>query len=355
MRKIFYLILLSLFTGNVIQAQNGFSAESNFFIHNNNTGNGIVIHDTYELNSVVKTNRAENSSTFIFDKQSSWKQNTFAGYIDGKVTSNIETNFVFPVGNNEKYCPLALTNSKNSTVCYFNEPPMNFPTSGSQEFEVISKNGYWSIASNNTSKVSLYFSDNILNKYGLTILGFKNGNWVRISSMVDSLTFNTRKSEFSFLKESSTIDKGSITTAEEIDLSNYSALAVGTLSDASIISNVIGKAVAFSNIKSIHFPFNDKDLTEYSTNLLNHLILNIPQNAKLKLVGHTDFYGSSDYNYSFGMERANTIKTFFELNGITNVEIEIQSEGEDSPKVDCENCSSKEMVLNRRVDIYMVK
>lgn len=358
MRKIFYLILICFFIPNLMKAQNGFLADSDFFIHDNNSGKGIMINNAYELNSVVKTSRTENSNAVIFNRGSSWKQSMFSGYIDGKVSTNIEENFVFPVGNNNKYSPLGLSNSQNSAVCYYNETPIESQTIGAQGLEIIAENGYWTVLSNNMSKVSLYFTDSSVNVEKLTIVGLKENVWTVLPSGIEALAFDIRRSELTFSKKINAQKGRVISTTNAVNLTNYKAfaIAVAVPVDASIASaaKAVKEEMSYEHLKSIHFPFNEKNLTEYSTNLLNKLARDIPKNAKLKLVGHTDFYGSSDYNYSFGMERANTIKAFLERNGISNVEIEIQSEGEDSPKNDCKDCPSKEMVLNRRVDVYVV-
>lgn len=110
-----------------------------------------------------------------------------------------------------------------------------------------------------------------------------------------------------------------------------------------------------TKIKSIYFPFNDKNLTQYSVNILNELIKNIETPfKKIKLVGHTDSFGLDDYNYKLGMNRAKSVKELFDDNNIGNISIEVISEGEKNPIIKCNNCSSKKLLLNRRVDIYIL-
>ena len=110
-----------------------------------------------------------------------------------------------------------------------------------------------------------------------------------------------------------------------------------------------------TKIKSIYFPFNDKNLTQYSINILNELIKNIETPfKKIKLVGHTDSFGLDEYNYKLGMNRAKSVKKLFDDNNIGNISIEVISEGEKNPVIKCNNCSSKKLLLNRRVDIYIL-
>lgn len=354
MKRYIYLTCLCFFMCHLVNAQEGIASVSNFYVHNNATGKGVMIHDNYHIKSIIKTNRLESANAITFGENSSWLLKESIGFIDGSVTSNVDSDFVFPVGHNLQYSPLGLSKSKASTVSYNQKKPDIKQGVNDSIFELIDAIGHWTVASKNTSKVSLYISENVSVNEKLAVIGLGNGQWSVVPSKMDSITFNSRASKLSFSGNTNESNGKSITTLEAIDLAQYKAFSVVVLTGESLKAKVEEKIVSYKYFKSIHFPFNDKNLTRYSKNLLTKLVREFPSSAKIKLVGNTDFYGASEYNYNFGMERATTIKSFLERNGINNVEIELHSEGENNPKIDCENCSSKETILNRRVDIYIV-
>lgn len=110
-----------------------------------------------------------------------------------------------------------------------------------------------------------------------------------------------------------------------------------------------------TKVKTIYFPFNEKNITPYSKKVLTNFINNIKKPYKeIRLVGHTDSFGTDNYNYTLGLNRAKSVEKIFQNNNIKNISIEVLSEGEKNPIVKCKNCSSKELQLNRRVDIYIL-
>jgi len=365
MKKYIYTLVSIFCLGAGVHAQDHIADVNNYVIHNNSTGDGLIIKDDYVLTGVVKTQRSKNSNEIVFDENSSWSIKNKKSYIDGMVRSKLKGKFLFPLGHKAIFSPLGLSNSINSIVAYYDEK-LDFETKLDEGIVQVSEKGYWFIGTDNISKVTLYYSESymlglsgVMNLKDLSIVGWNGEKWEVIPSEVDELMYSFLDSSIEVTDVASTLKNGSISTIDAVSLRNYTKLALGELKDGVLKrATVSGVTNALNNtlLKSIHFPFNEKYLTQYSTNILNKLMHKIKSaNSVVKLVGHTDYYGSSDYNYKFGMQRAEVIKAFLEGNGVTNIEIEILSEGEDNPRVDCQNCSSKEMVLNRRVDIYIVE
>lgn len=361
MKKYIYTLVSIFCLATEVHAQDHIADVNNYVIHNNSTGDGLIIKDNYVLTGVVKTQRSKNSNEIVFDENSSWSIKNKNSYIDGMVRSKIKGNFLFPLGHKAIFSPLSLSNSINSIVAYYDEK-LNFETKLGEGIVQISEKGYWIIGTDNISEVTLYYSESsmlglagVMNLKNLSIVGWNGERWEVIPSEVDEFMYSFLDSSIEVTDAASTLINGSISTIDAVSLRNYTKLALGELKDG-VLKRATVSGVNNTLLKSIHFPFNEKYLTQYSTNILNKLMHKIKSaNSVVKLVGHTDYYGSSDYNYKFGMQRAEVIKAFLEENGITNIEIEILSEGEDNPKIDCQNCSSKEMVLNRRVDIYVVE
>lgn len=348
-------------------AQSGFSSKSDFTIHNNENGEGLIIQDAYIINGIVKTQHQGNSNKIIFDEGSSWRQENKQGFIDGYVKSNATGSFLFPVGNKGIYRPLGLNNAKETAVVYNHEAPKGASIIKDESIETVTTKEYWKVSSLNTSKVTLTFGEESeLNAFTqgelnrLTIMGWNGSGWVRIPSKIDDQGINTAVSSLEESQQDSSFHSGSITTNDEVELHNYTVFTFGVITktifdEEQLLAARNAGALKYTHFKSIHFPFNDKELTVYSTRLLHRMIRNLKdKTTQIRLVGHTDYYGSSAYNYNLGMQRAETIKAFFVDKGIVNVNIELLSEGENQPMVDCKNCSSKEMVLNRRVDIYII-
>lgn len=254
----------------------------------------------------------------------------------------------------------------------------------------------------------------------LTIVGFDGYRWIRIPSVIDEYMIDTSSPFLKASTQYSGVVKGSITSTVDVPLIHFSSFALGLthteneqIKKELVIPTVNEKPVSQSEkpvkkstpsievqnkvepteqksiptkevvlnknvpsptekialsvnrkeeyvlLKKIHFPFNEKDLSKYSTGVLNSLcendLLKREKTFRIKLVGHTDIFGSSNYNYTLGLRRAETIKQFLFEKGITNVEVDISSEGEKNANVDCQECKASEMVNLRRVDIYILE
>lgn len=346
-------------------AQNGFTAkDSTIKVHNSLLGSGMIIKSAYYIDGVLETNQKGNA--IQFDTKSSWKRNK--GFIDGIVISRKKVPFLFPVGNKNVYRPVLLSNPLNATVRYSYEKPINNKQFNPNEIYKISDLEYWTLSGNQPSKITLTYNkeslvsemtDEDLTK--LTIVAWNGTNWTKIESQVDNLPIDLSNSQLNKSILHSTALQGSITTLQEIDLKKYTLFTFASYhtsisSELDLFTKIDQEMRPYNLLKRIHFGFNGKDLSEYSTGILRKLCVEIKNNpnSKIKLVGHADSYGSASYNYALGLKRAESIKNFFFNNGIQNIEVDIRSEGENDPKVVCQECPARFMVLNRRVDIYIL-
>lgn len=73
------------------------------------------------------------------------------------------------------------------------------------------------------------------------------------------------------------------------------------------------------------------------------------RNVRVVLEGHTDERGSREYNMGLGERRANAVRSFLTLNGVSTSQIEVVSYGEERPVAMGQDESSWR--LNRRVEI----
>jgi outer membrane protein OmpA-like peptidoglycan-associated protein len=83
------------------------------------------------------------------------------------------------------------------------------------------------------------------------------------------------------------------------------------------------------------------------------------QITRISVAGHTDRLGSSSYNQSLSLARANTVRGHLVQAGLPTQEIEVQGKGELEPKVQCEQAMPREQLIdclapNRRVEIKVL-
>lgn len=101
----------------------------------------------------------------------------------------------------------------------------------------------------------------------------------------------------------------------------------------------------------VRFAFNSADLTPDSRAKLDALVTTYKasySNKALIVVGHTDSKGSDELNDRIGLQRAQAVAKYLQVNyGIQNVKIEVRSEGE-------RKLISSDDSVNRRSEVYVV-
>ena len=88
-----------------------------------------------------------------------------------------------------------------------------------------------------------------------------------------------------------------------------------------------------SNLKDIHFSFDQYDLDSNSKKVLQQNASYLKQNSKIKIEiqGHCDERGTNNYNIALGERRAHSTKRFLVSQGIDSSRINIMSFGEEKP------------------------
>jgi len=177
-------------------------------------------------------------------------------HVDGYVKSYLTTPFIFPIGDNNKYRPAAIstaTINSPASAAYYNvsantatttslkggiEPilPTGGPfstTSIGTGVQMVDSVEYWDINGATAAKITLTW--NVTSDIStitandlarLTILGWSGTQWVRIASTFD----NT-----SLLGGSSTVSSGSITTDLNVVPDLYSVYTLGALSSPDLM------------------------------------------------------------------------------------------------------------------------
>ncbi|MCF2518451.1 T9SS type A sorting domain-containing protein [Dyadobacter sp. CY351] len=164
-------------------------------------------------------------------------------FIDGYVRKKGGDEFIFPVGDNGKLRPFKAAADEITGAYFQSDPGMQsselpakgpFSTSSrDNDVSAVSKLEFWDIAGKGNTKLTLTWNSdsqigNLLNNEDLsklTIVGWKAGKWLRISSSVDNVSISG---------ETSSLATGSITANAFLVPDDYSAYALGALGEGAL-------------------------------------------------------------------------------------------------------------------------
>jgi peptidoglycan-associated lipoprotein len=106
--------------------------------------------------------------------------------------------------------------------------------------------------------------------------------------------------------------------------------------------------------RTILFGFDQSGIAKDDTEMLRAMssYLKAHANAKMKIFGHTDERGSSEYNIALGWRRALSVASRLESFGVAPKQMEVVSYGKEKPKL----LGHNEMAWheNRRVDFNYI-
>ena len=110
-----------------------------------------------------------------------------------------------------------------------------------------------------------------------------------------------------------------------------------------------------SNLKDIHFSFDQYDLDSNSKEVLQQNASYLKQNSrtKIEIQGHCDERGTNNYNIALGERRAHSTKRFLVSQGIDSSRINVISFGEEKPF--CFNSNEDCWFQNRRAHFMIAK
>jgi len=108
-------------------------------------------------------------------------------------------------------------------------------------------------------------------------------------------------------------------------------------------------------INSIQFEFDRADLLPESFSILDRLIQIIEKfpNYKIRVVGHTDWVGSEEYNQKLSERRAYSVYKYLVEHDVDKERLSTEGQGETQP-IDDNNIESGR-ARNRRVEFYLTK
>ena len=108
-------------------------------------------------------------------------------------------------------------------------------------------------------------------------------------------------------------------------------------------------------INAIQFEFNKADLRPQSFHILDRLIQILEKfpNYKIKVVGHTDWIGSDEYNQKLSEKRAYSVYKYLVEHDVDKEMLSTEGKGETQP-IDDNNTESGR-ARNRRVEFYLTE
>lgn len=100
----------------------------------------------------------------------------------------------------------------------------------------------------------------------------------------------------------------------------------------------------------VYYDYDQAELSDAARSLLTAKaqVLQARPALRVRITGHTDERGSSEYNLALGLRRAAEAKAFLVANGADASRIEISSMGEEQPAV--QGSSEEAWAKNRRAE-----
>lgn len=104
-------------------------------------------------------------------------------------------------------------------------------------------------------------------------------------------------------------------------------------------------------LRGVNFQFDQADLTPPARETLDQLAsrLQAHQNVSVLVEGHTDAFGSDDYNRKLGEKRAEAVREYLVGKGLKAEQIQVVSRGESDPAAS--NDTEEGRAMNRRTEV----
>jgi peptidoglycan-associated lipoprotein len=110
-------------------------------------------------------------------------------------------------------------------------------------------------------------------------------------------------------------------------------------------------AEAMPEVNTIYFDFDKSDIRADSRAVLDQHAAYLLAHPSVSVVlsGHADERGTREYNQALGERRGNSVKSYFQLKGVSASQMEVMSYGEERPAVMGHDRAA--WAKNRRVEV----
>jgi outer membrane protein OmpA-like peptidoglycan-associated protein len=108
-------------------------------------------------------------------------------------------------------------------------------------------------------------------------------------------------------------------------------------------------------LHGVKFEFDKSRLTVKADSLLDLVAISMKKHpdAKVEVIGHTDWVGTEAYNQRLSIQRAEAVRDYLIRNGVEAENLTFKGLGETNPMAD--NSTDAGRALNRRVELIRIK
>jgi len=108
-------------------------------------------------------------------------------------------------------------------------------------------------------------------------------------------------------------------------------------------------------LHGVKFEFDKSRLTVKADSLLDLVAISLKKHpdAKVDVIGHTDWVGSEAYNQNLSIQRAEAVRDYLIRNGVKAENLTYRGYGETQPMAD--NKTDAGRALNRRVELKRIQ
>ena len=359
LRKRHIIILGLLMSATYLMSQS--ASFGNTFIHNDGESVIFGLHDfdktsAGSLPGVIGTQRTETPSYGILgwsDESPGWKSIGDDSYVDGYVRKYGDQSFVFPIGDNGSYRPIAISGADSTIAAYYDANPASavtstvyggdygplpqggpFPQAQSEEIILnVSELEYWDIDGTQPTTITLtwdIFSDieGISNDdlERLTIVGWDGEKWVLIPSEIDLLYLNESRSRPLYNGGISNKTQGSITTRDEIIPDDFLAYTFGSFASGTI-GDLVWEDMDRNGIQDLGEP----GIPDVEIELIDFNTDQVLQTTTTDENGRYQFIGVNPGIYYLRFIPANTFAPTLPNQGIQALNSDLTFQGETAP------------------------
>ncbi|TLP80295.1 hypothetical protein [Maribacter sp. ACAM166] len=231
----YFLLVTILFKLSTLQAQ--VQNHSDIYIGDNSLFYTGANNFNFGEGSTTTSRTKIDYGVLSFSNGASWSGASDIHFLDGYGQTQSDEEFILPIGQSGIYAPIQVIPSTSGGVdaAYFRSAPNSIGGALDGSISSISSVEYWDINSKGvktnislswrpSSAITDLTSSSLSN---LTIVGWNGSVWVAIPSMID---------EYSLLGKLSSLNSGSISTNEEVDLSAYSVFSLGTSTEEVLVT-----------------------------------------------------------------------------------------------------------------------
>lgn len=235
--------ILSLFTTALLLSGSSLLAQTSKVDVAN--GTYLTVSGNLSISSIITMSKFNTQATINFIEGSSWTGGSATRFLDGSVMVAHDNPFVFPIGSDQLYRPVAISGAARTTAAFFNRNPAKLSagatvnkevTTTTSALEQLNAEGYWTVAGERPTTLSFtYGVETNLDELTkgelekLSIVGLRNGQWEVIPSSVDKAAVDL-SSHVTTEEGRSSLIKGSISTNSDIIPSDYDYYTLAAVS-----------------------------------------------------------------------------------------------------------------------------